>query len=1291
MTSEKTLQNEFARQVEVATSRKVLTWNQAMSHLKGGDGKVRTGHRQILMESDPTNGVVGLVEGIGNVNRHAFEQLREDWARKAQDPKNMAGPVPSMETLSRKAAEKFAALWEGGAMDPSKTGAYRILLAYGCENAWLSSKIPGKPNGDPRVLAFGDIPGWPKHMSAVPFRVVHAEETLPFMDLGIPQWVDPAKLGSATQQAEMLRRWAPRNAYTWIREFLVETLGGREERADFTMFVHGLPILWVEMKIPGRLAEAARNFLEKDTYKGAPLRLMVDGEQAILTALGEGNLEKWYVGSSPIGHPGYGMPVNGKAPGIKGGQAYLVGQVLAQPERFEFLVRRCGYFDDAGRFMVPRSQQYEALANLWRDLLWSACSQQDITDRLVRHTQRTGKTSTMIRAVRMALSERGPFDSAFDLAMLMVGETNIIDQIAKAFLNKNTGLLDGSLAVDEIKSRKGLREALAKQYSSQGAKRVILANTQKLESLDSEKMDEKKLEGLLKEAGADQGTRLRSLVVLDESHLSQHGGMANMRRMLLPGATHLLLTATPKAQMATYYGITQEEQILDDFGFHEAREAGIVVPVLFERHNISAQVTPDRLDDLAKALGMVRLDGKTAGDLEVDDNIPSAQLNGVDRKTRKRLVGGVLDKIDEELTPTRLSIVIDRINKIEANLQDDLGRPRFYPKAMIFCRSVAQAKQIIGWIQKQNELAAKASGTVCPDYRKNIYRNKRFGVDVSNFGSGDASDLTKLNPGVHDPDVIKERFESEDPDTRIDILLAVGKYTKGYDNSDLCLVALFKAIKEPSLINQIYTRPATKRAGKESGVCLDLTLGSANVESWKESMGMYDRAGAGHFYDEQGCQNLVDTLRQQLRGAAAAIYPTWNEDDLGEGTNLGRAVDQLHKGGLAQSSAFIHHVDQACETIEKLPDAVVLHPLRMPLIGMKYILSRIRILFPELDRSPVDVGIGGQHNTNSSNNESSLLSVDPATLGEQIDRAIKTLGQDSLSQFLSLTHLGSHLVVVSTDGDEVKAEHPESQALAAKRTEEALQNSVATARAILRAIGGKLATEEDDDEQKVSDNERQETPEKALRQELEAALKRLLGIQAKGDLIKPDNRSMAEQVIVQVQAEIQKLLALHSGGDFITLLTHEIREELRRRWTLLDLPADGLSLFEPLVVVAGQRWGHDFKAWRERSGHHVRSVDPADLVSMWIQNEHAHSTSLTTWLGVCSQQHPEWQSKFVAFVSEQGLNSGLLRAAMGDSNEAEATQGQPGLLDMAGREAGRNLSLLEASQAWVNTIVRHAD
>ena len=76
--------------------------------------------------------------------------------------------------------------------------------------------------------------------------------------------------------------------------------------------------------------------------------------------------------------------------------------------------------------------------------------------------------------------------------------------------------------------------------------------------------------------------------------------------------------------------------------------------------------------------------------------------------------------------------------------------------------------------------------------------------------------------------------------------------------------------------------------------------------------------------------------------------------------------------------------------------------------------------------------------------------------------------------------------------------------------------------------------------------------------ELEAALKRLLGIQAKGDLIKPDNRSMAEQVIVHVQAEIQKLLAL--PDETLMYLCH-------------DYPSQGRKHC-PTTTVAAQKLGN---------------------------------------------------------------------------------------------------------------------
>lgn len=1259
---ERVLQDQLQAQIEAGTGNGVIGWTSALSFLKETTPNLpakasRTGHLQVLVQSDAAKGVVGLIEGLARVNRQAFEQLQRDWESHGQ-----VTPAPTLAMLAQAAAEKVAKLWEAGLPDPVKTRGYKLMLVYGGEYAWDCSKaIFG---ADPRSLGPEDFPDWPKALARAPFRVVHADESLPFLDLAIPGWVDATKKIDAVREAELLRKAAPQNAYTWVREFVVTTPGGREERADFTLFVHGLPILWVEVKVPERgVAAAAQDFLDKQTYQTAPLRLLVDGQEAILTAASEGRLEKWYVNANPIGH-GTGMPVadheSEPGGGIKAAQAYLIGQLLTRPERLEFLIRRASAFNSRGDFVVARSQQYQALAHFWRDLLWAAAAGQDISDRLVRHTQRTGKTHTMLRAIRLGLSARGKVDSAFDLALLMVGETNIIKQIASELLNNQAGLLDTPIAIDHAKDRKDFRKALAAQSSAPGTKRVILANTQKLDSLDNQKMDGKSLSKILAETGVSSGSKsIKALVVLDESHLSQHGGMADMRQLLLPDATHLLLTATPKQEMSSYYLINSEEQILDDFSYFQAKEAGIVVSVLFERQESQASINPLHLEELVQELGKPVSEKEAMdlidGDEDVDDLI-------VDRKHRRAVTRTFMDKLDRDMLPGRLDAIVNRLDSIEQTLLDENGQRRFVPKCVVFCNTVGQAKAGIEFVQQRNR--QEAHGGQVLDKDLNVYRGRRFGMDVSNFGKGDDNHFSKLNPGVANPDDIKNRFKTDEADQRIDILFVVGKYTKGYDNANLCLVTLMRRIREPSLINQIFTRPATKRDGKACGVCLDLTLGNTNVESWRASVALYDKKSAGNFFDQSGVAHLLAQVREHLEGAAKTIAPTWTDENLGVAGTLGWAIDRLNAGGLGAATDFVHHMSLACQVVEKLPDAATLHPLRMPLLGAKFILSQVRSIFPELDQ--VD------HRKNGL----TVDILDAETIGHKIDGALAVLNVTSLSSFLNLTHLG--IQEVDADSGNGSA----SQALLARRTQTSVDNSVAAAKAILGASYPKNPAEEEDGNPQSQDDG--EDPTSALRRALEVALERLLG-QTKGGVAELDThakRQAAKEAVALVQQETQKLRHTNGQSDFTFLLTSELHKAFEHRWELLGLPEEGKALFHPLIQVAGEQWGSDFDRWRTRCGTYARSLDPASLVKQWLSEEHLLGASLVEWTSSCMEKHPAWQAQFTAWASAHREISHLVRAAMGVNREAEPTRELPGLLNEAAAEAARSLSVIEASLAW---------
>lgn len=1268
--SERALQDQLQAQIEAVRGRKVIGWSSALSALKEATSTLpnqvgRVDHLQVIMQSDATRGVVGLIEGLARVNRQVFEQLQLNWSRQVNKNPGQNAPAPSLDRLAQVAAEKLANLWENGLPDPVKTRGYKLMLVYGGEYAWDSNKAIFGP--DPRSLGPEDFPEWPKGLARMPFRVVHAQEAVPFLDLAIPSWVDEDKKISAVREAELLRKAAPQNAYTWVREFSITTPGGREERVDFTLFVHGLPILWVEMKVPERgVAAAAKDFLVKQTYQTAPLRLLVDGNEAVLTAASEGRMEKWYVNTNPIGH-GAGMPPpeHEREPGggIKAAQAYLVGQILNHPERLEFLIRRASAFNSRGDFMVARSQQYQALANFWRDLLWSAAAGQDISDRLVRHTQRTGKTHTMLRAIRLGLSARGKFDSAFDLALLMVGETNIIKQIASEFVNNQAGLLDTPITIDDVKSRKQFRQALSSQSAAPGTKRVILANTQKLDSLDNQNMDGKALSKILADTGVSSCTKkIKALVVLDESHLSQHGGMADMRQLLLPDATHLLLTATPKQEMSSYYLINSQDQILDDFSYFQAKEAGIVVSVIFERQDSKISINPLHLEELVQQLGKSVSKQEALDIIDGDDEADDVLI---DRKHRRAVTRSFIAKLDKDMLPGRLDAIVNRLDSIETTLVDEKGNLRFCPKCIVFCSTTEQAKAAIEFIQHRNREASNGAHVLDKDM--NVYHGRRFGMDVSNFGKGDHNHFSKLNPGIASPDDIKNRFKVDDPDERIDILLVVGKYTKGYDNPNLCLVALMRRIKEPSLINQIFTRPATKRDGKACGVCLDLTLGQANVESWRASVALYDKNSASNFFDQAGVTHLIEKVRGLLDGAAKAIDTSWTNENLGRAHTLGWAIDQLNAGGLVAASGFVHHMSAACRVVEKLPDAGALHPLRMPLLGAKFILSQVRSIFPDLD-FPSDRLTGR-----------AVDILDPETIGNKIDGALAVLNVSSLSNFLNLSHLG--VEEVSADSENSLG----SQALAARRTQVAVDSSVAAAKAILGAFYPKKPEEDhnsqDNDDRQQGDGE---DPISSLRRALEVALERLIG-ETKGGMSDLDTlakRQEAKEAVALVQRETKKLRQTNGQSDFTFLLSSELRKEFERRWELLGLPEDGKRLFHPLVQVASEQWGRDFDSWRTRCGTHVRSLDPSTLVKLWLDAEHSHGASLNTWLNTCGDRNPEWKALFTQWVSSNRSYSHLFRAVMGANQEAEATRELLGLLHEAAEKAGRSLSIIEASLAW---------
>lgn len=1034
----------------------------------------------VVMEDyyNPKTGetIMGLVSAIELVNRTTFQAWLD------QNP-TAALAGTTVRTLAQAAANHLADLYENPqslipiSFTPRRLGTWRLLLALGEAQAWrtLCQKW-GLSFDDPRVLPTSLIPGAPKGSQPIPYKpCFEARNTLgAFLHPSLrPAWLtDKSGARFSQKQANdtslVAQSWLDRqllpcptktdadryiwsgnqNRLTWIREYQID-FGGGYEKPDFLLLIHGLPLVFVEVKVPGAgndegLTAAIADFQNKPTYQGAPICVATDGEQVIVSSCMEGELSKWVHYPDNITDD-----INFAAEetdDVTVSSDYFFRQLMAKPARVEFFLRYCGSLDKSGYYQVSRSQQYQALAKLKRDLEWLEAANEvqkkegrpalNLGNRLIRHTQRTGKTHTMIRAIHLA---QGAHPSLFNMSLLMVGEVPILGQIFAELDPKSpgdTGLSDQALSIVQAESRESLRQLLDGQRNPASAKQnlVVLANMQKLEAVSKKRASDGVEVGKPHQALPDSQ---KVLVVLDEGHLAQTGDTAHARSLILPEASHLLMTATPKDSMSQYYGINKSWHILDDFGFGVARRAQMVCPVVFRRYTYSFLDDPNRIAALTSALlpslktSLLSLDEKElsesiekalAGQFD-EDSINNSAASQVGRQVIRQ----VRRQLEIELIQERLDAIVEELERYEHSLPRVDGKPVedffvgtqrraeriFRPRALVFGGDTRLVKEIIKFIQQRN----LQQDPDTPSDQLNFYKGWRFAVDVSNFGKDlegsqdnetdqDENTLsshriqrlnrlkgaafTKLNPGVaYDPKQtdLKERLKSKDPGRRIDVLLAVGKYTKGYNNEQLALVALLRSVAEPSLMNQIYTRPATQLQGKPNGVLLDLSFGLNNIQCWRRSLEMYDKkVDLDQFYTQEQAADHAKLVRAKLSGAAKSLNL-----GIADLADTQKVLDQFEligdMGREVCGRQFIINARDTATLISQMPDISLYMDIRLPLAGLRESLWHIQSLYPKLMEEP---------RQEDGRSDVKHAGYSPQTLGMYVRSALNALACSSL-------------------------------------------------------------------------------------------------------------------------------------------------------------------------------------------------------------------------------------------------------------------------------------------------------
>ena len=638
-----------------------------------------------------------------------------------------------------------------------------------------------------------------------------------------------------------------KNAFSVVREKRIEIpgQGTSHQRPDFAVYINGIPFMFIEYKTEeSGLKEAIADLENKSTYRKVPFYVATNGQEcAVICNVEQFNVKDSTNANAYLWKTSNRLPENDHLTDIE----CFYHDILCQPENLYFYATQVTSLDHSRKIVKNgRVQQYQAVRNFHRHLEATRAKKVRTPSNLaVFHTQRSGKTVTMKFMAQLVLNHYNDlfqyiFIYAPDLQIKKVLSDEINATGSSSLVSIDIIGGDSKLTFEQVLNQ---MNANAKKPTV-GVKRIIIVNMQQLK---------------IKAATAYAGFNV--LNIIDEGHHGQAGEFAEVRDEVLPNATNVLFTATPKeTTYSRYIGVGQKDNgnVLDRFTFTQAKAADIVVNVLY--------LKPTTFIDAFKKSGKMgtfldlaeeHLEEKFENDAQTFDALSNyADDPAFANSAKGRFAKGLMQKIHEDILPAKIEQIVDFQQEVKASLTHE-GQVLFEPKAIVYTQDIAHARAYIDAVRALN-------GGV-----GNVYRGVRFALDYAALDE-DASLLENDGIGVDShgdaPTPIEIAFRQQEAGTRIDVLIAVNKYQKGYDLPELTTVFLDKTVQEPSLINQIYTRPATKRRHKTVGYSVDLTLGNINRRTFDASVKLYDEnsEGSGQFITEQTIAEIQKAVVQAL-------------------------------------------------------------------------------------------------------------------------------------------------------------------------------------------------------------------------------------------------------------------------------------------------------------------------------------------------------------------------------------------------------------------------------------------
>ena len=582
------------------------------------------------------------------------------------------------------------------------------------------------------------------------------------------------------------------NQYVVTQQYTFRA-GKTEKRADLVLLINGMPLVLIEAKTPVR---SSQSWLDgalqvHDDYERNVPELFVPNAFSVAT---EGKEFHYSSIRMPIEFWGpWRLEDEDALPSMEQVEK-AVTSMLRPRVILDLLANFTSYATLKGKQrikIIARYQQYEGANKLVERVVAGHPKKG-----LIWHFQGSGKSLLMLfaaRKLRLHPALKNP------TVMIVVDRVDLDTQISGTFYASDAPNLV------KAESRRDLQDLLAGDV-----RKIIITTIFKFGEA----------EGVLND-------RENIIVLVDEAHRSQEGGLGRKMRKALPGAFLFGLTGTPinRVDKNTFYAFGAVEDAggyLSRYGFEDSVRDGATRELHFEPRLVDLHIDQDEIDKAFKEL--------TGG------------LSDLERDQLARMAAKMAVLIK---TPDRISAVCADIAQ---HFQEKVVPNGFGAQVVTFDRES------------------------CLLYKRELDRHlpPEFSDIVMSVNTGE-EDYTPYRRDRDAEEKLLDRFR--DPNDPLKILVVTSKLLAGFDAPILQTMYLDKPMRDHTLLQAICRTNRPYGQMKSHGLIVDY-------------IGVFDNVAQAIQFDEEGITRVVTNI-----GELKAKLPEAVQKSLAYFTGVDRTIE----------------------------------------------------------------------------------------------------------------------------------------------------------------------------------------------------------------------------------------------------------------------------------------------------------------------------------------------------------------------------------------------------------------